>query len=713
MEIRGIVVTTMRPFTGIHSGVDQMFVICLLSLLGVMCQLAEGRHHDLSSTQSFKSGPKHIASVEAAAVSVLGEPTLEVSSESDDTIFTPYLGHGDAVRVVDAELGTLEREGVSSGSDGTSQPRRRNISRRESNPDAEENDPLIVTTDKGKVRGVTLTSPTGKKVDAWMGIPYGQPPVGAMRFRHPRPAERWSGILNATTPPNTCVQIVDTLFGDFPGATMWNPNTNLTEDCLYINVAVPHPRPKNSPVMLWIFGGGFYSGTSTLDVYDHRTLVAEENIVLVSMQYRVASLGFLYLGTPDAPGNAGLFDQNLALRWVRDNIHRFGGDPTRVTLFGESAGAVSVSMHLLSALSHDLFQRAILQSGSPTAPWALITREEAISRALRLAEAVECPHERDNLPEVLECLRGKDAKQLVNNEWNSLGICEFPFVPVVDGAFLDETPQRSMATGRFKKTDILTGSNTEEGYYFIIYYLTELLRKEEGITVTREEFLKAVRELNPYVNGAVRQAIVFEYTDWTDPDNAHSNRDALDKMVGDYHFTCNVNEFAHRYAEEGNNVYMYLYTHRTKANPWPRWTGVMHGDEINYVFGEPLNPSYTYTDEEKEFSRRIMRYWVNFAKTGNPNPGFMPTMPEWPKHSAHGRQYMELGLNTSYLGRGPRLRQCAFWKKYLPQLIAATKMTSASASPANCTSAGSHIVRNPNFSIVTLLLAMLGIWSVN
>lgn len=119
---------------------------------------------------------------------------------------------------------------------------------------------------------------------------------------------------------------------------MWNPNTELSEDCLYVNVVVPRPRPKNAVVMLWIFGGGFYSGTSTLDVYDHRTLAAEENVVIVSMQYRVASLGFLYLGTPDAPGNSGLFDQNLALRWVRDNIHRFGGDPNKICLFGESAG---------------------------------------------------------------------------------------------------------------------------------------------------------------------------------------------------------------------------------------------------------------------------------------------------------------------------------------------------------------------------------------
>lgn len=248
--------------------------------------------------------------------------------------------------------------------------------------DPDENDPLIVNTDKGRVRGKTVLSSTGKKVDVFLSIPYAQPPLGPLRYRHPRPAESWTGIRNATQQPNSCVQIVDVAFGDFVGADMWNPNTPMSEDCLYVNVFVPHPRPKKSPVMLWIYGGGFFQGTSTLDVYDYKTLASEENMILVSMQYRVANLGFLYLGTEDAPGNAGLFDQNLAMRWVHDNIHRFGGDPTRVTLFGESAGAVSVSLHLLAPKSHDLFHRAILESGSPTAPWAIIQRKEAVLRYL-------------------------------------------------------------------------------------------------------------------------------------------------------------------------------------------------------------------------------------------------------------------------------------------------------------------------------------------
>lgn len=144
-------------------------------------------------------------------------------------------------------------------------------------PDPDDDDPMIITTDKGKIRGTVLTSGSGRKVDAWLGIPYAQPPIGQLRYRHPRPAEKWTGVRNATTPSNSCVQIVDVVFGDFPGATMWNPNTPLSEDCLYINVVVPKPRPKNAPVMLWIFGGGFYSGTATLDVYDHK-YVSQANI---------------------------------------------------------------------------------------------------------------------------------------------------------------------------------------------------------------------------------------------------------------------------------------------------------------------------------------------------------------------------------------------------------------------------------------------------
>lgn len=545
-------------------------------------------------------------------------------------------------------------------------------------------DPLVVQTLKGSVQGATLTTTTGRLVDAWYNIPYAQPPIGDLRFRHPRPIDRWHGVKEATVLPKSCVQLPDTFFGDFKGSTMWNPNTEMSEDCLYLNVVVPKPRPHNAAVMVWIYGGGFYSGTSTLEVYDYKTLAAEQNVIVVAPQYRVASLGFLYMMNSDVPGNAGLFDQLMALQWIHDNIRIFGGNPDNITLFGESAGAVSVSMHLLSPLSRNLYSQAIMQSGSATAPWAIISKEESILRGLRLAEAVGCPHDHNNLTAVIECLRTVNATELVRNEPSS-GICDFPFVPIIDGAFLDELPSKSLRNNNFKKTNIMMGSNSEEGYWFIMYFLPSIFRREEDITVSRPEFEVSVRDLHPYFNEVVRQAIIFEYTDWLSPDDGAMYRNAIDKMVGDYHFTCNVNEFAYYYALAGNNVYMYYYTHRSSQNLWPKWMGVLHGDEISFIFGHPLNPEKSYKLEEQELSRQMMTYWANFAKTGNPSEGSESvwTQTFWPVHTTTGREYLTLATNSTSVGRGPRLKKCAFWKKFAPKLLKLTA-DQKSKGPEQC-----------------------------
>lgn len=397
---------------------------------------------------------------------------------------------------------------------------------------------------------------------------------------------------------------------------MWNANSPLSEDCLYLNVITPHPRPRNAAVLMWIFGGGFYSGTSTLDVYDPKILASEENVIVVSIQYRVSSLGFLYFGIEDAPGNVGLFDQLVGLDWVHKNIAKFGGNPDNITLFGESAGAVSVSLHLLSPLSRPLFRQAVMQSGAPTAPWAVVSKEESIRRGLLFAEVLGCPHRVTDFRIIVDCLRTINASVLVEKEWVTTGVVDFPFVPVVDGEFLRCRPADCVRDKEFKNTSIIMGSNSEEGYYFIMYYLTELFKNEENVLITRTEFLNAIQDLNPGMNDLAIKAITFEYTDWTNPDDGVKNRDALDKIVGDRQFTCNVNEFAHAYAEAGNNVYMYFFTHRSSHNLWPTWAGVLHADEINYIFGEPLNPNKNYFPGEKELSKKMMRHWSNFARTG-------------------------------------------------------------------------------------------------
>ena len=291
--------------------------------------------------------------------------------------------------------------------------------------EAADNDELVVKTLLGRVRGMTSQVSTGKQVDVWNSIPFAQPPVGQLRFRQPKPMDPWDGVLDARKLPNSCWQTTDDFFGNFAGSAMWNANTERSEDCLYLSVTVPRPRPKNATVMVWIFGGGFVTGTSTLEVYDPKILVSEESVIYVALQYRVASLGFLYFDRPGAPGNMGMFDQVAALQWVHSNIAFFGGNPNNITLFGESAGAASVSMHLLSPLSRNLFSQAIMQSGSATAPWAVVDKEDTILRGLRLAEAVGCPHSRANLTNTLDCLLTINASTLVNNEVGIAVPCSF------------------------------------------------------------------------------------------------------------------------------------------------------------------------------------------------------------------------------------------------------------------------------------------------
>ncbi|XP_059085955.1 acetylcholinesterase-like [Tigriopus californicus] len=543
---------------------------------------------------------------------------------------------------------------------------------------------LVRSTRSGRIRGVRQKGGNGKDVDMWWGVPYAEPPVGDLRFRAPQPVKRWKGIKDALDKPNSCVQISDTMFPGFSGAEMWNANTRQSEDCLYLNIAVPTTKLNNSAVMVWIYGGSFYSGTSTLDVYDPKILASEQNIIVASLQYRVASLGFLYLGDEGVDGNAGLLDQRLAIKWIRDNIHVFGGNPNNITLFSESAGSASVAFHLLAPGSNPFFSQAILQSAAATNQWSMVTKKEAKLKAMRLAELLKCPHSQEEMTYMVDCLRNANATEMVNKEWDGIafGIMGCPFTPVYDGVFFPESPKKALEKRHFKNTNILLGTNRNEGYYFIIYYLTDVFRVKGNITIKRSQFETLVKELNLYVKSVGIQAIIYEYTSWLSPNNTEEMMKALDMMVGDYQFTCPTIEFADSYAENFNNVYQYLFDHRASNHPWPDWTGVLHGDEISFIFGEPLNTNLNFTEEEKTFSRDVMTYWANFAKTGNPNkfPNGSWTKVYWPVHSALNREYLTLNLHNKSRGNGFRARKCAFWNNYLPNLLASNEPTNECSS---------------------------------
>lgn len=213
----------------------------------------------------------------------------------------------------------------------------------------------------------------GTKVDTYLGIPFAEPPVEDLRFAPPKPLKPLQGTYAATRLPNTCWQYIPSGFDIAnAGARIWVNNTQMSEDCLYLNVWAPADRRADSPlpVMIWIFGGGFFAGTSTLDVYDGRFLAAKENVIVVSMQYRLGVFGFLHL-KDNVEGNMGLLDQRAAMEWVQQHIASFGGDPDRVTLFGESAGAASIAFHYLMPESRRLFRRMILQSAGPFHRWAI------------------------------------------------------------------------------------------------------------------------------------------------------------------------------------------------------------------------------------------------------------------------------------------------------------------------------------------------------
>ncbi|OQV24116.1 Acetylcholinesterase [Hypsibius exemplaris] len=536
-------------------------------------------------------------------------------------------------------------------------------------------DPLLVMTTKGHVRGFTTTTAHGKTVDAFFGIPFARPPVGDLRFRRPRPLRMWDGILNATKPPNSCYQALDTTFDDFLGSAMWNANTQLSEDCLYLSIWVPQPRPTSSAVMVWIYGGGFVMGTLTLDIYDGATLAAEENVIVVSFQYRVGALGFLYLATEDAPGNAGMYDQVAALRWVRENIAAFGGNPQSVTIFGESAGGASASLHTLSPVSKELFNQAILMSGSATCPWAVLTRDVALDRAVKLTQRLKCLSSSEilagNLPKLLACLRKVPASEIVDQQTD--GFLDFSFVPVIDGEFLPASPGSILKGGGFKRSNIMLGSVSEEGTHFILYQFQQLLGLKDQIQMTYDHLIASLDNIfSKMFSRTAMDAIIFQYTDWLDPHDPIRNVDLLEKAVGDYYFTCNLNEQALSYAQAGHGlgIYMYTFTHQSSNLPWPKWVGVAHSSELDYVFGWPLDPKRGYTEDEVQLSKRMMKYWANFARTGNPSLTIQDgySNHSWPVYSLSGKEHLMMDTKDPLIQGDVRATQCAFWKSYLPQL---------------------------------------------
>ncbi|XP_053148718.1 cholinesterase-like [Hemicordylus capensis] len=517
---------------------------------------------------------------------------------------------------------------------------------------AAENDAVVVTS-SGPVKGKRLLVDSGT-VTAYLGIPYAEPPLGKLRFQKPHPHQPWSQVLEANNYGNSCPQFI---FLGFPDAAIWAANTPLSEDCLFLNIWVPHPQPSTpAPVMVWIHGGGFITGTASLDVYNGASLAATEKVIVVSLNYRLGVLGFLSL-PPDAPGNMGLLDQQLALRWVKENAAAFGGDPSRVTMFGHSAGAASVGLHLLSPGSQPLFAQAVLQSGTPGAVWAWMSPEVAKQRALALSQLLGCPQGNDSV--VVSCLQQVEAAKFAPYELSKMAselLLDLPFSPTTDGEFLPDEPQKLLGSGHIQAKSILIGATANEGTTFVRYSFPEAV---DGL-LTWEQLLKAVKMTVRRATEPVIQAVALKYSE--EDRGIARYRWAMSQLCSDYFFVCPVAEIAAKVAEAGNPVYAYLFTHHTPGSFWPEWIGAPHGAELPYLFGtlaSVLRPNQTYTEAEAALSRKMMRYWAGFARNGNPT-GSAASEVQWPLYNATEQNFFHLGTEPPQVVQTSPARYCGF-----------------------------------------------------
>ncbi|XP_077484531.1 acetylcholinesterase-like [Amblyomma americanum] len=503
----------------------------------------------------------------------------------------------------------------------------------------ESTDP-IVRTISGPVLGKRIR--LGERdVDAFLGIPYAAAPIGDLRFQRPRPVEPWNETYRATEMPSPCWQ---TTLRFVEGAPL-DYFSSASEDCLYVNVwkrssACLHTGECSSkrPVIFFIHGGGFTWGDSALFVYDPANFVALSDVVFVTFNYRVSVLGFLSLDRPELPGNMGLWDQNLALRWVRANIANFGGDPDEVTLMGQSAGAVSVGLHAVSPQSRDLFKRAVMLSGAPLS-MVLGSSHRGEGKFIKLVSDLGCYDVKrtldDQLPDALSCLRRLDA-DFIFRTLEDQDPTQRVFVPAFGDEFMPEDPFLEDTWKKLLVKQIVFGNVLNEGtllldnIQFASPGLKEILSTDYrlGITVA----------LGPMLGISISQGRRVVEAYFGEPDTEHTNEQVsalFSELLGDAVFDCPVQLMSEVTPEQGIHTYRFVFAHRPSYSFWPEWMGVTHSDEIMYAIGSLpfLNDTSrmieamkgeshdmmrmkNYTSEEEKLMEEVVSAFYSFAKVG-------------------------------------------------------------------------------------------------
>jgi para-nitrobenzyl esterase len=497
-------------------------------------------------------------------------------------------------------------------------------------PPPPQTDTSLVKTTAGTVRGLVEADHR-----FFAGIPYAAPPVGPLRFRPPAPVRPWTGIRDATEPGPRCIQD--------PGA---DPEfgKQSDEDCLSLNIWTPEMTGTPRPVMVWIHGGSFTGGSGK--IYDGRWLVTRD-IIVVTINYRLGTLGFLAdpsLGPPGEVGNYGFRDQQAALRWVKDNIAGFGGDPNKVTIAGESAGGMSVCDHLVAPGSTGLFRAAIIQSAPCGAQADLATAQR---RSQEYAAKVGC----GDPATAAVCLRGLPLDKLRKPvTFFDIGEDALPG-PVVDSAVLPVAPVTAMAENDAARVPVLIGTNRDE---FTLFVALQYLRL--GKVYTAEQYPQLLRD----TFGANAAAVEQRYP----PSNYGGNvPSAYSAAVTDGVFSCVAERMSDDLARVGP-VYAYEFNDRDAPAPevmrtLPFPVGASHSLELRFLFevggAEPMNPA------QQALSDQMLDYWSRFVAGGAPDAAGQP---KWPALSADAatQPWMSLQPDGSrVVSTFGESHQCAFW----------------------------------------------------
>ncbi|XP_037062079.1 acylcarnitine hydrolase-like [Peromyscus leucopus] len=514
----------------------------------------------------------------------------------------------------------------------------------------------IRNTHTGQVRGSLIqVNDTKVGVHRFLGIPFAKPPTGPLRFAPPEAPEPWSGVRDGTSYPATCLQNVDMTNSEgLKKLKMTTPPISMSEDCLHLNIYTPaHAHEgSNLPVMVWIHGGALVVGMASM--YDGSMLTATEDVVVVTIQYRLGVLGFFSTGDQHARGNWGYLDQVAALHWVQQNIAYFGGNPDLVTIFGESAGGTSVSSHVVSPLSKGLFHRAIMQSGVAVLPGLISSSSEEVYQTVANLSGCEAI----NSEALVHCLRGKsEAEILVINK-------VFQVIPaVVDGEFLARHPQELLASVDFHPVPSIIGVNNDE-YGWIIPMVTGSAQTIKEITRKNLQAVLKNTAAQMMLPPECSDLIMEEYMgDTEDPQVLQIQ---FTEMMGDFTFGIPALQVAH-FQRSHAPVYFYEFQHRSSffKDIKPPHVKADHGDEVPFVFGSFFwSAKFDLTEEEELLKRRMMKYWANFARHGNPNS---EGLPYWPMLD-HDEQYLQLDIKPA-VGRALKARRLQFWTKTLPQKI--------------------------------------------